>query len=75
MMKGIIYDSPFTSSYNMIKSIMVNKKNYNSIVSNLTLLPMKFSISNLLGYNVLGENRPYKKTEMVTCPGMFMIAE
>ena len=38
-------------------------------------MPVTHSVKNVLGFDVLGENKPYKKTEMIKIPGLFFIGE
>lgn len=54
---------------------MVKQSHINSILAKLAILPVKFSVKKVLGYDVLGGNRPEMKTEIIRVPGLFMIGE
>ena len=75
MIKAVIFDSLFPTSHLLIKSILVKNKNVSSLVANLALYPAKISIKNVLGFDVLGGNMPYKKVFLIHKPGLFMIGD
>ena len=75
LIKCIVLDSPFPDSYKMIKGILKNQSNISSIIAKIMLFPVRRSIRNSTGYDVLGLNKPEKKVELLKFPGIFLIGE
>ena len=75
IIKCIVLDSPFTDSYKMIKGILKNQSKISNIVAKMMLFPVRRSIKNSVGYDVLGLNKPEKKVELINFPGIFLIGE
>ena len=45
------------------------------MLANLALFPMKLSVKSVLGFDVLGGNKPELKTSIITIPAMYMIGD
>lgn len=45
------------------------------LLAELALVPVKFSVKNMLGFDVLGENVPKQKVKFIKIPAMFMLGE
>ena len=41
----------------------------------MALMPVTHSVKHVLGFDVLGQNKPYKKTEILKVPALFLIGE
>lgn len=47
----------------------------NSIMAQLASIPVKMSVRAVLGYDVLGNNKPKNKVELLNIPAFFMFGE
>lgn len=54
-------DAPFKDCHEMLKNIIVNEAGYSTFSAKLVLYFFRNSIWNNLKYDVVGNNRPYKK--------------
>lgn len=54
---------------------MIHKSKMNSMMAKLASIPVKMSVKSVLGYDVLGNNKPKNKVELLNIPAFFMIGE
>lgn len=73
--KGLILDSPFTDSYDMVLDVMKNNMNIPKSLGQVILLPVSSSIKNNVKFDVLENNKPLKLASKLDLPACFMIGE
>ena len=75
LIKAVVFDSPFYSSYQFVRKVMSSNKQFSNVMTKLALVPIRLQIKSNLGYDVLGKNKPQNKTAIIQVPGFFMIGE
>ena len=60
-MKFVVLDAPFKDCHEMLKNIIVNEAGYSAFSAKVVLYFFRNSIWNNVKYDVVGNNRPFKK--------------
>lgn len=73
--KGIVLDSPFTSSNRVVRDLLKKNNGIPHIISMCALLPIKGTIKKNVGCDVLGSNKPKNLVHYIHKPALFLIGE
>lgn len=73
--KGLVLDSPFTSSNKVVRDILKKQKHVPHFISKMILLPVKGSLKKNVGCDVLGSNKPKYLVNSIRKPAVFMIGD
>lgn len=74
MIKGVVLDAPFSDCYTTLQYI-VQQNGINSLISSVALFMFKQSIKGATGYDVIGNNNPMDKSEIISTPVILMLGD